>query len=147
MDSKKNDTKSEREERRKKLLELRADEVEKLNTGTRERLIFLLIQTCTASGKYEYLEKKYGISGRKWQNVFARAQMPGIDMLSSVIREYPQYCTWLLTGKTLNATQINPLVELQIDDKVDLEIKGWEKKAENALWEQMREEMLKRKND
>lgn len=146
MDSGKKDKKTEREERRKKLLELRADEVQKLNTGTRERLIYLIWGDSPSSGRYEYLEKRYGISGRRWQNVFNRAQLPGIDMLSSVIMGYPQYSTWLMTGKAISATQINPLAELQLDQEIDLDVKGWEQKIENVLWERMRENSLKKTN-
>lgn len=144
MDSAKKDKKTEREERRKKLLELRADEVDKLNTGTRERLIFLIGEEGPSSGKYEYLEKRYGISGRRWQNVCNRAQLPGIDMLSSVMRDYPQYSTWLMTGRVINATQINPLAELQIDQEIDLDVKGWEKKVEDILWERMQAKSLRK---
>jgi hypothetical protein len=130
-------TKAERMERRKKLLELRADEVEKLNTDVRERLIFLIYQLVTHSGRYEYLEKRYGISARRWQNVYNRAQLPGLDMLSSILKDYPYYSTWLMFGKAEKSDQIDPTEEGHINEteegRIDPTVKGWEEKYERAV--------------
>jgi len=117
-DSKKN----ERIERRKRLLEARADEVEKINIDVRERLLFLLYIKVTHSGRYEYLEKRYGISARRWQNLCNRAQMPGIDMLSSILKDHKEYASWVLFGEAHNTNQINPTEQYPID----LTIEGWE---------------------
>jgi hypothetical protein len=135
-------------ERRKKLLEMRAEEVEKLNTDVRERLIFLIYLYFTKGSRYESLEKRYGISARRWQNVCNRAQMPGTDMICSIVRDHPNYATWLLLGEALNVEktrfsnipggQIHPCVGESIhqteEGLIDPTIKGWEKKLEKARW-------------
>lgn len=118
--------KTERLERRKRLLELRAEDVAKLNTDVRERLLFLLYIKVTHSGRYEYLEKRYGISARRWQNLCNRAQLPGIDMLSSILSDYQEYATWLMLGKALNTMQIDPTERYP----VDLTKKGWENEVD-----------------
>jgi hypothetical protein len=92
-------------------------------------------------GKYEYLEKRYGISGRKWKNVCNRVQMPGIDMLSAILNEAPRYATWLMCGRlsanddkifTQASVQTDPFTELHIDP-IDLTVEGWEEKLDKAL--------------
>ena len=140
-------------ERRRKLLEARAEEVAKIETDVRERLIFLIHIQFTQTGRYEYLEKRFGISARKWKNVCNRVQLPGIDMLSSILNDYPQYSTWLMLGKAINKREItsitggkpvranesqtDPLAELNIDptaaQTIDPTIKGWESKLDKAL--------------
>lgn len=127
------DKKTERMERRKRLLELRAEAVEKLNTDVRERVLFLLYIKVTHSGRYEYLENRYGISARRWQNLCNRAQLPGIDMISSILQDYPEYATWLMLGKASNSMQIDPTRKYP----VNLTAKGWEEevdKIEEALY-------------
>lgn len=131
--------KAEREERRKKLLELRKDKVEKINIDVRERLIFLIYIQSPRGSRYEYLETRYGISARRWQNVCNRAQLPGIDMLSSILKDHPGYCTWLMLGKVISSVgQVHPCTEIQIDQTaeglIDPTIKGWEDKLEKATW-------------
>lgn len=126
------DAKAERLERRKKLLESRAEAVEKLNTDVRERLLFLLYVKIIHNHRYEYLEKRYGISARKWKNVCNRVQFPGIDMLSSILKDYQEYSTWLMFGKASNTSQLDPTTERHLDQtaegQIDPTVKGWEEK-------------------
>ncbi|HEY3327807.1 MAG TPA: hypothetical protein VGK14_11675 [Novimethylophilus sp.] len=112
---------AERIERRRKLLELRAEKVAKLNTDVRERLIHLIDTQMISTGRYEYLEQRYGISARKWKNTCNRVQLPGIDMLSSILKDHPYFALWLMTGKRDNRLQVDPTEE------------GWEVKYESEL--------------
>jgi hypothetical protein len=90
---------------------------EKINADVRERFITIIGTQIASSGpKYKYLEKRYGISARRWQNVYNRAQLPGIDMLVSILKDYPYLTTWLLLGKATNTMQIDPTED------------GWERK-------------------
>lgn len=107
--------KMERMERRQKKLEHRATEVEKINADVRERLITIINNQVIYSGRYEYLENRYGIAARKWKNVCNRVQLPGIDMLSSILQDYPWFSMWLMLGKSNNSTQLDGTME------------GWEK--------------------
>jgi hypothetical protein len=156
--------KAMRLEKRRMLLESRAEEVEKLEIDLRERFIFLIDIEAESYGRYEYLEKRYGISGRRWQNVCNRVQMPGIDMLSSILKDQPQYATWLMCGEAINRKTIisieggkpktghqlqrDPFSDLHIDP-IDLTMNGWEEKVSKALWQsiQKRADELKEKND
>ncbi len=113
--------KIERMERRQKRLEYRAAEVEKINTDVRERLITLINNQVIYSGRYEYLENRYGIAARKWQNVCNRVQLPGINMLSSILQDYPWFSMWLMLGKSNNGTQLDGTME------------GWEKVIYDGL--------------
>jgi hypothetical protein len=102
----------------------RAEEAEKINTDVRERFITILATQIPSSGpRYKYLEKRYGISARRWQNVYNRAQLPGIDMLVSIMKDYPYLTSWLLFGKTVNTLQIDPTEE------------GWERKLNEEYFE------------
>lgn len=119
--------KNERMERRQKKLEQRAEEVEKLNTDVRERLIILINNQVIYSGRYEYLENRYGIAARKWKNVCNRVQLPGIDMLSSILKDYPWFAMWLMLGKPKNVRQLDPTIEgweeILYDDLAQIEAK------------------------
>ena len=99
---------TERVVRSRKKLELREDEVEKLNADVRERLIFVINNFYVYSGRYAFLEDRYGISARKWKNVCNRVQLPGINMLTSILNDFPHFAMWLMLGKTVNAKQIDP---------------------------------------
>ncbi len=103
--------KLERMERRQRKLEHRAAEVEKINTDVRERLITIINNQVIYSGRYEYLENRYGIAARKWKNVCNRVQLPGIDMLSSILQDYPWFSMWLMLGKSKNILQLDPTIE------------------------------------
>lgn len=84
-------------------------ENKQIEADVRERLIFLIKQIIPSShGRYDCLEKKYGISGRRWQNVYNRAQLPGIDMIVSILGDYPCFTDWLMTGVVFNKKQIEP---------------------------------------
>jgi hypothetical protein len=84
-------------------------------------------------------------------------QLPGIDMLSSILRDYPQFSTWLMLGVAVNRRKlittaggkVTTGTELQTDPSeengfdttdeglIDPTINGWEKKLENAVWQKM----------
>lgn len=100
--------KAERIERNQKQLELREEVVEKLNADTRERLIFIINNFVVYSGRYAYLEDRYGISARKWKNVCNRIQLPGINMLSSILNDFPHFSMWLMLGKAIDVKQVDP---------------------------------------
>lgn len=128
-------TKKVKQETLQTLRELRSVAVEKINEDVRERLLFILYSNVIrSSGKYKYLEQRYGISARRWQNVCNRLQMPGIDMLSVVMLDRPEYSTWLLCGQPLDRPQIDPTAENRLDQteegKIDPTVKGWEEKYE-----------------
>lgn len=95
------------------MLNNRAEEAERINAETRERLIFF-INVAVVSGRtrYIYLEQRYGIAARKWKNVCNRVQFPTIGMLSSIINHYPNIATWLMTGSTTSQEQIDPTLNL-----------------------------------
>lgn len=142
-------------ERRKKLLDARAQEVAKLETDLRERLIFIIHLYAKSSHRYEELEERYGIAARKWKNVCNRVQLPGIDMICSIIKDYPQFATWLLSGKAVNdkikipfhdgtitttaESQIDPFIQFDLNSTpegiIDPTQEGWERKlGEAILW-------------
>jgi hypothetical protein len=107
--------------------------VEKINADVRERLLFLLYSNVIRSShKYKYLEQRYGISARRWQNVFNRVQMPGIDMLSMILMDRPEYATWLMFGTAYDVNQIDPTTENRLLEteigQIDPSVKGWEEK-------------------
>ena len=116
--------KIERLEQRAAELERRAEEIEKINADVRERLIYLInTQVVSGRSRYDYLEERYGIPARKWKNVCNKVQMPGINMLSSILEDYPYFSTWLMLGKVVNTMQLDPTV------------KGWERQVTEALFQ------------
>lgn len=125
--------------KRRLLLETQAEKVPKLEIDLRERFIFIIRRAYIERGLYQHLERRYGISARKWKNVCNRVQLPGIDMMMLILSDYPYYSTWLMTGNTYNKSeQIDPTIENGIDQtevgKIDPSTKGWEGKLEKALW-------------
>lgn len=149
-------------ETRRKLLEARAEEVAKLERDIRERLILLIHIQVSRTMRYEYLEKRYGISARKWKNMFNRVQLPGIDMLASILKDHPEYATWLMLGYAVNSREVKSLPDyhsgLQIDplsqlgigpdvaQSIDPTIKGWEDKLDKALEQSIKEQAGALKN-
>jgi len=132
--------KDERNREKKTMAEQQVKEIDKLNNDTRERFIFLIhVLVVNHYGRYQYLQKRYGISSRKWQGMCNRVQLPGIDMLSKFLMHYPQYSTWLLTGVADSATQIDPTKDGYINQinqtelgPIDPSIPGWEEKYNKA---------------
>ncbi len=132
MDQKK---KSERAELQKKVVESLAKRAEKLDIELRERFIFLLHVSVfyeEGSRRYKVLERRYGISSRRWQNVCNRAQMPGIDMICSLLDTHPEYTTWLMLGRADNREQFDALTYDSLDTskygKLNLYEEGWEER-------------------
>lgn len=97
---------------REEKLEHRAEEIEKIGTDVRERLI-LIIDKEVISGRfrYQYLEQRYGIAARKWKNVCNRVQLPSIEMLSCILDDHSYLSSWLLTGRSDRLPQVDPTKE------------------------------------
>lgn len=94
-----------------------------IDAEVRERFITILATQISSTGpKYKYLEKRYGISARRWQNVYNRTQLPGIDMLVSILNDYPYLTSWIFFGKPINTMQIDPTEE------------GWERKLNEEFF-------------
>lgn len=129
--------KDERNLEKKTTAEQQAKEIDKLNSDTRERFIFLIhLLVVNHYGRYQYLQKRYGISSRKWQSVCNRAQLPGIDMISKFLMHYPQYASWLMTGVADPESQVDPTKVGYINQTelgpIDPKIPGWEEKYNKA---------------
>lgn len=105
-------TETKRRNIREKKLEHRAQEIEKISTDVRERLI-LIIDNEVISGRfrYQYLEQRYGIAARKWKNVCNHVQLPSIEMLSCILSDHPYLSSWLLTGRSDKLPQVDPTKE------------------------------------
>jgi hypothetical protein len=73
----------------------------------RERMIWAINEFC-GPANYKFLEKKFGIGARKWQNMCNRAQQPSVEMLAAIATVRPYFVFWLLTGKELDVPQLNP---------------------------------------
>lgn len=65
----------------------------------RERMILFIDYVVGAYNKHKYMEEKTGISARKWQNLFHRAQMPTVELLWGLGEYQPAYLTWIVTGE------------------------------------------------
>jgi len=74
----------------------------------RERVIWVIDEAVTATQRYKYLEGRSGISARKWQNVYHRAQQPSIEMIAELARMRPEFLSWMVSGQALGSWQINP---------------------------------------
>lgn len=126
-------------EKRRQLLEKQAEKSPKLETDFRERFIFIIRRIYIEHGVYQHLERRYGISARKWKNVCNRVQQPGIDMIAEILGDFPHFSTWLMTGSAYNySEQVDPTMQNGIDQtevgKIDPTVKGWESKLKKALW-------------
>lgn len=125
---------NKKEPKPEKRKELRSVPVEMISSEVRERLLFLLHSNVVHHGRYKYLEKRYGISARRWQNVCNRVQQPGIDMLSLILMDRPEYATWLMFGQACNSDsgQIDPTKQNRLDEtdegQIDLTEPRWEEK-------------------
>lgn len=69
----------------------------------RERLVFLAEDLAPSRGKYDYLEKRTGISAARWKNLFLRKLAPNADMILAIISHRQPFSEWLLTGHVANA--------------------------------------------
>jgi hypothetical protein len=82
----------------------------------RERVIWVINEAIGTAHKYPYLEKRTGISARKWKNVCNRVQQPSIEMLAALAKEFrPLYLEWMVHGEVISSQQINPEEE-RLDD-------------------------------
>jgi hypothetical protein len=74
----------------------------------RERVIWVVNEFVGAWRKYQYLEKRTGISARKWQNMCNRVQQPSLEMIAALAEYRPYFVTWMLTGRAVPGPQLNP---------------------------------------
>lgn len=85
-------------------------------TDIRERLIWVISNAVGTTHRYPYLEKRTGISARKWKNVCNRVQQPSIEMLAALAKELrPAYLEWMVHGTVFSSHQADPREE-QLDD-------------------------------
>ncbi|MFC4526239.1 hypothetical protein ISN76_19565 [Dyella halodurans] len=81
------------------------------NADLRERVIWVINEFVGAWRKYQYLEKRTGISARKWQNVCNRVQQPSIEMIAALAEERPYFLAWMVTGRSTTIIQVDPTKE------------------------------------
>lgn len=77
-------------------------------TDFRERIIWVIRNLAGKPTRYRYLEERFGISARKWQNVCNRAQQPSIEMVAALSSVYPFFITWMVTGESKTLMQLSP---------------------------------------
>lgn len=88
----------------------------------RERVIWVVNEFVGAWRKYQYLEKRTGISARKWQNVCNRVQQPSIEMIAALAKERPYFLAWMITGRSITTVQVDPSIEGWVDKVVQQRI-------------------------
>lgn len=74
----------------------------------RERVIWVVNEFVGAWRKYQYLEKRTGVSARKWQNMCNRVQQPSIEMLAALTEYRPYFAEWMFTRRATWEGQLNP---------------------------------------
>jgi hypothetical protein len=74
----------------------------------RERIIWVIKNLAGKPTRYRYLEERFGISARKWQNVCNKAQQPSIEMVAALAGIYPFFISWMITGESKTLTQLDP---------------------------------------
>jgi len=77
-------------------------------TDFRERIIWVIKNLAGKPTRYKYLEERFGISARKWQNVCNRAQQPSIEMVAALSSVYPFFLSWMVTGESKTLAQLDP---------------------------------------
>lgn len=77
-------------------------------TDFRERVIWVIRLFAGKPTRYTFLEERFGISARKWQNVCNRAQQPSIEMVAALATVYPYFVFWLITGSSKTVVQVDP---------------------------------------
>lgn len=77
----------------------------------RERVIWVINESVGPTGRdrYSYLERRTGISARKWKNVCNRAQQPSVEMIAALARELRSHLLeWMVCGSVHNVFQVDP---------------------------------------
>lgn len=77
----------------------------------RDRVIWMIRNFAGKPPRYRYLEERFGISARKWQNVCNKAQQPSVEMVAALSTVYPFFTSWMLTGAARNFVQLSPKSE------------------------------------
>ncbi len=77
-------------------------------TDFRERIIWVIKNLAGKPTRYRYLEERFGITARKWQNVCNRAQQPSIEMVAALSSVYPFFLSWMVTGESKTLAQLDP---------------------------------------
>jgi hypothetical protein len=73
-----------------------------------DRVIWVIKNLAGKPPRYKYLEERFGITARKWQNVCNKAQQPSVEMVACLSTVYPFFTSWMLTGKPKNFMQLSP---------------------------------------
>lgn len=74
----------------------------------RERVIWLIRHLAGQPTRYKYLEERFGITARKWQNVCNHAQQPSLEMVSALATANPYFVHWMITGESHTVLQLDP---------------------------------------
>lgn len=90
---------------------MRPEKFEGDGADFRERIIWVIKNLAGKPPRYKYLEDRFGITARKWQNVCNHAQQPSIEMVAALATVYPFFMSWMLTGQSLTFTQVSPADE------------------------------------
>lgn len=90
---------------------MRPEIFEGSDTDFRDRVIWMIRNLAGRPPRYRYLEERFGISARKWQNVCNKAQQPSVEMVAALSTVYPFFTSWMLTGVARNFVQLSPTNE------------------------------------
>lgn len=114
----------------------------------RDRMILFIDYFVGAYNKHKYMEEKTGISARKWQNLFHRAQMPTVELLWGLGEYQPAYLTWIVTGEA-GPEQIDLIQKMKKDQEIfdQTPITITSEEAEKLADEFFRQSSRKRKNE
>lgn len=90
---------------------MRPEIFEGSDSDFRDRVIWVIRNLAGKPPRYRYLEERFGISARKWQNVCNKAQQPSVEMVAALSTVYPFFTSWMLTGDARNFIQLSPTSE------------------------------------
>lgn len=66
----------------------------------KERIKLLIKIEANPRAPWAHMEELTGIKASTWQNFSRGRQRANDEMLEAIGRVWPQYCFWLMTGKT-----------------------------------------------
>jgi hypothetical protein len=77
-----------------------------------ERIIKIINDKLPKKGAFTHLEEATGINARSWGHVYNRRTTTGIEHLEAIVKMFPEYAYWIVTGKTIpEAGQTSPDLE------------------------------------
>ena len=81
-------------------------------THERERLIELIAYAQSDGWTYDRLAAETGVSATRWSNVKNNKAEPRLSEAAALLKLYPEFSTWLMTGRIDPANgQISPEIE------------------------------------